>query len=188
MDAGVTVQLSAPIRPIRSIHVVTEGQTQTPAEDETRRLRAELESTRAQVEGRVRQLDEAAAQIRAFQEEHLQACRDQVIHLAVGIAERILAKQINSGEYDIERIVAEALEQAPTDRKIVVRLHPADLEALKQLVADGGTERLQHVEMVADPQLGRAECAVDTEQVTLEHRVEEHLRQIEQALKAGATP
>ncbi len=188
MGAGVTIQLSAPIRPIRSIHVVAEGQTQTPAEDEARRLRAELDSTRAQVQRMVRQLDEAAAQIRAFQEEQLHACRDQVIRLAVGIAERILLKQIASGEYDIERIVTETLAQAPTGRKIVVRLHPADLETLKQLVADGGTEALQHIEMVADPQLGRAECVVDNEQVTLEHRVDEHLRQIEQALKAGATP
>ena len=185
MAEPVTVQMNTPIR---SVHLVGGTEDAAVVIDEAAELRADMEQMRADVEQALSQLDQAVAAVRSFQEEQVRSCRDQIIHLAVGIAEKILLKEIASGQYDIERIVTTALEQAPPGQKVLLRLHPDDLQSLQKLTSEGRGAALQNIEMVADPQLGRAECAIDTEQVTIEHLVAKHLRQIDQALNGGGTP
>jgi len=192
MPELATIQLTAPIRSVALVQAAepaagSDGEASNA--DQVEQLRAELDIVRAQVGQAVRRLDQALAQVAAFQEEQVQSCGEQIVRLAIGIAERIVLKQIEAGQYDIAKIVGETLKHAPAGAKAVLRLHPEDLETLQELMRSGGpgdaAPGLEHVELTADGQLGRGECVVDTDSVCLERRVDEQLRQIEQALKQG---
>ncbi len=165
--------------PISSVIMVDEPQETTsadmPQEEEYR-----SEQNKQEFEGICLALNEAARQLNTSCEETFSSNREQIVRLSVQIAEKILLKEISSGKYDIEKIVAEALKTAPTQQDVVVRINPQDLQRYQQ----SGNDLLANVKLVADPGIGCAECVVETNKGMIEYFIDEHLRQVTEALEA----
>ena len=173
-----SAQISIDI-PISSVIMVDEPQETTsadlPQEKEGRSMRNEQE-----LEGICRALKEAVCQLNTSCEQTFSSNREQIVRLSVQIAEKILLKEISSGNYEIEKIVAEALKTAPTQQDVVVRINPQDLQRYHQ----SGNDLLANVKLVADPGIGCAECVVETNKGMIEYFINEHLRQVTEALEA----
>jgi flagellar biosynthesis/type III secretory pathway protein FliH len=127
-------------------------------------------------------LSKAAAELQRLQEELLGSHREPIVRLSIGIAEKILMKQIDMGQYDISRIIGEAMSIVPAQDQIVVRLNPIDLEIYDKSLQETGKTRPNHVTLKPDSNIDRAECVVESEQGLIEYRIAEHLRQIEEAM------
>ncbi len=110
--------------------------------------------------------------------------KEEIAKLSVEIARKILAQRIDKGDYDIEHIVKEAINNAPTSENLVVHVNPEDLALLK--LACGRTDRgdnLDGVKLFADTKIGRAECLVESPKGLIESRISEQLEQVANALK-----
>jgi type III secretion system HrpE/YscL family protein len=104
--------------------------------------------------------------------------------LAVRIAEKILGRELKSGDA-VNDVVAQALLHAGEPRDVVVRVNPADLEAVER-----GKPRLiervrsaRAVSFRPDETVGRGGCVVETELGVVDARLSTQLEAIERALK-----
>ena len=92
-------------------------------------------------------------------------------------------QKVQEGDYEIESIVKESLNNAPTRQDVVVHLNPEDLPRIQQLQADGADTALTGLKFVADANIGRAECTLETSKGIIESLIDAHLEQIAKALQ-----
>jgi flagellar assembly protein FliH len=126
-------------------------------------------------------LDAAAGQLKHLQENIIKEHKEQIAKLAVEIARKVLTQQIKEGDYKIEAIIQEALDNIPTLRDVVVHLNPEDF-AQCQMSESENEEIFKNVKLVSDPNVGKAECLVETPKGVIESVIEEHLENISKAL------
>ncbi len=133
-------------------------------------------------------LHQAAEQMQQSSLRLFASHREQLIRLSIEIAAKILAKDTQEQNYQIEDILRQALEGIPCDRPITVRLNPQDLQTCQQTVEKNDTAQLALLRMIPDPSVRPAECIIETEDGIIEWIVQEHLKRISDALLAGVQP
>jgi flagellar assembly protein FliH len=156
-----------------------DGQPHPPSEIPRERLekqQAELTQLLATVHG-------IADGLRKLHEETLASNRVEIARLAMEIARKILQSKIGKGDYEIQAILEEALKQAPTRQNIVVHLNPEDLPRCQQLQQETPQGPLAELELVADWNIGRGECLVETPKGVIRSFLEEHLDRIREAIE-----
>lgn len=106
------------------------------------------------------------------------------IHLAAAMARRVCRRELERQPEITLALVREALELAGTGGRIRVLLHPEDQAALgrqlSQVVAE--FSRLGKPEIVADPQISRGGCRVETDFGVIDQQFEAQLKRIEEEL------
>jgi len=148
--------------------------------------RRALEAERSALASACRALETAAARAADLMPDILAEAEDHLLDLAVEIARKVIAQAIEADRCRIEPIVREALARAPRQRDCVVHLHPDDLSVLTE--ADEPATDLAHLELKADPRLGRGECVVETAEGTVEARIEDRLAQVRAAMNPPESP
>jgi len=108
--------------------------------------------------------------------------REEIAKLSVEIARKILMQKVEEGDYEIESIVKEALKNAPTRQDVVVHLNPEDLVQYQKLQQDAGGGALAGIKFVSDPDIGRAECLLESPKGIIKSLIDEHLERIAKAL------
>ena len=101
--------------------------------------------------------------------------------LSTEIARKVIMRNINDGDYQIETIVAETLKNAPGVDDVVIRLNPQDLTECQNLQQDTASS-LAGVELLADPGIGRGECVLESPKGIIKSLIDEHLERIGNAL------
>jgi len=109
--------------------------------------------------------------------------KEEIAKLSVEIARKILAQQVQNGDYEIESIVKEALKNAPTRQDVVVHLNPEDHLLCQKAQQDEPNGSFAGIKFVSDQNIGRAECLLETPKGIIESLIEEHLERISKALK-----
>jgi flagellar biosynthesis/type III secretory pathway protein FliH len=117
-----------------------------------------------------------------FHNETLAEAKGEIAKLSVEIARKILVQKVQEGDYEIESIIKEALPTAPTHQDVVVHLNPEDLAQCEKALQDDSSGALTGIKLVPDPNIGRAECMLETPKGMVESLIEEHLEQIGKAL------
>jgi len=135
--------------------------------------RTNLEQVRAAMES-------AVDAIRALEAEALRGAESQLVTLALDIAGKVLAQDIEDGRYRIEPIVREALRSIPSRRDIVVRLNPQDLSRWQEA---GIAPFASGVKLVADPSVRKAECLVECAEAVVSATVAESLARAAEVMK-----
>ncbi|MHB0946579.1 MAG: FliH/SctL family protein [Sedimentisphaerales bacterium] len=110
--------------------------------------------------------------------------KEQVVELAVKIAEKIIAANVKEGNYNLASIITETLNYSPQGNDIVVLLNNEDLQRVSALQQQGDLWEFPGVQFKADPCLKKAECKVETPKGTVNYIIKEHLERINKALSA----
>lgn len=123
-------------------------------------------------------LVECVGQLQQLQQQIASQAEQQLVDLAVDIAQKFLCQEIQAERYDINPIVAEALEHLPVRQNVVVHLNPQDLAKcqLAQTKDDA-------VRFIADPGVAPAQCVLETPEGLVAHEVDMTLNDIRHALK-----
>ena len=108
--------------------------------------------------------------------------REEISKLSVEIARKILMQKVRDGDYEIESIVKEALKNTPTRQDLVVHLNPEDLAQCQKLQQTDASGTLAGIKFVADSNIGRAECLLETPKGVIESAINEKLEIIGKAL------
>ena len=109
--------------------------------------------------------------------------KKEIASLSVEIARKILIQKIENGDYKIESIVQEALNNSPTLQDLVVHLNPKDLAQCQKAQQDEPTGTFAGIKFVPDSKIGRAECLIESPQGIIESLINEQLDKISKALQ-----
>jgi len=167
VDAALETQ--APVA-----EVVTAQQTQ---------MLADLETQKETLQQTCQIMEAAASQLSQTCQDLFDDHKDQIAKLAVEIARTVLMQKVLEGAYDIEAIVKEALKHAPTQNDVTIRVNPKDLADCCAAQAGDSKETFGHLQFVADPDVGRAECVLESPKGIIQSMIDEHLLRIGEALK-----
>jgi flagellar assembly protein FliH len=106
------------------------------------------------------------------------------IHLAAAMASRVCRRELARQPEITLALVREALELAGTSNRIRVLLHPDDCAALGSQLSQVVEEfsRLGKPEILADAQISRGGCRVETDYGVIDQQFEAQLARIEEEL------
>jgi flagellar biosynthesis/type III secretory pathway protein FliH len=162
------------------------NETRAATDAQRVKLIEDLENQKAKVARICETLNTVLGKLNQFHDELLATHKEEIAKLSVEIARKVVMQKVQSGDYQIESIVQEALKRAPVHQDIVVHLHPDDLTQC-QKVLDSQPGALgadaAGIKFVPDSHIGRAECVLETPKGIVKSLLSEHLKQIDEALR-----
>jgi flagellar biosynthesis/type III secretory pathway protein FliH len=179
MSRTVTIQLRKPIVSACVVDKATACPEREGAEPEGLERR-EQKGGLVQV---CKALQEALGEVNEFRKNLFREHKEQIAKLSVEIARKILMQEVQDGNYKIESIVEKTLESASTHQDAVVHLNPEDFAQYEKLRESAPKSALADIKVVADPNVGRAECLLETPRGIVESFINEHLERIGEAFK-----
>ena len=187
MQTQVTIELPGPLlsaevsRPPRTL-TAPQGGTLDPRLDElARQLDLHVEAEHDRVARARAALEAAAVEFGNAQAEFFAQAEAQVVVLAVDIARKVLAQNVDAQAYGIEPIVSEALAGVQRCGKVIVHLNPADLARCRP-DAEGQTDPGAEVTFLADEAVGPAECRIETGEGEVVSTIDGRINDISKAL------
>jgi flagellar biosynthesis/type III secretory pathway protein FliH len=117
--------------------------------------------------------------------------KEEIAKLSVEIARKILMQKVQKGDYEIESVIEEVLKNAPTHQELVVHLNPEDLiqlqkrsgSDLKEILDGDKIGGIDNIKFASDPNIGRAECLLETHKGIVKSFINEHIERISEALE-----
>ncbi len=146
------------------------------------------EGARAAREELAQQLELAhaiAAQAVVDRRQLIAGAEPEIIHLAMHIARKIVAKEIAQDPDVLRGLVTRAMLKVAGNERMRLRLHPQTIETLGEYLSKVTARFAERgVEVVADPAVDPAGVIIDTRAGTVDGRVETQLQKIERTLLA----
>jgi flagellar biosynthesis/type III secretory pathway protein FliH len=118
-----------------------------------------------------------------LQSEQFARHKEDIANLAVEIARKILAYKVEHGDYEIQEIIKQALDDAPVAEDIVIRLNPQDYAQLEHLMKSPEINIAKGATFVSDVKIEPAQCVLETPKGIIESFIDQHLDKISEALK-----
>lgn len=129
-----------------------------------------------------------AVEVLRLQAERLaEQARADALEIGFFVARRVLQAELSTSPDALFALVRSALQRAGDSRKIQVRVHPQDAEALAPALAKGtlGVSAAT-VEIVRDAALSPGDCIVDTDFGKVDGRLDTRLDELHRAAVAAA--
>jgi flagellar biosynthesis/type III secretory pathway protein FliH len=188
MTQTLTVNLEKPITSAKFLDEFAGGQVpglgqansaanvvQIPAQD--------LEAQKNTFSQACQAMNGVVTKLNQFYEKMFAEQKEEIARLSVEIARKILMQKVEDGDYEIQSIIKEALNNAPTRQDIVVHLNPEDLAECQEVLQNEPDSTLADIKFVSDSNIGRAECLLESPKGIVESLINEHLDRISKALK-----
>lgn len=132
----------------------------------------------------LKQYQESVVRMNREYDELLGQAESQLLNLAVGVARKIIDKELMVNPRVMVDIVRRALAPMNRKRSIVLRINPADRAALNEHRADLLETMLAggNIVFMNDPNISRGGCMIETEHGTVDARLETQLSTLNQIL------
>ena len=172
------------------------ARAQAEADEILESARSEAESilARAKEEGYAQGRDQGASELVetvARASHRLQQIEGQLVpqikDLALGIAKKILGRELSTRPEAVVELVREALaEKARQRREISLRVHPEDLQIIRENRAEllEVLSRAQEISIREDPDVARFGVIIETDAGTIDAQLETQLDALEGVLKS----
>lgn len=182
MSQTLTVRLEKPIVSVKILDTPASNKQGSEGNNEQAGKAEDLEAKIAVFSQACQTVKDLATKLNQFYDKVFSEHKGEIAKLAVEIARKVLMHKVQKGDYEIESIVKEAIKNAPTHQDVVVHLNPEDLVQFQKVQQDdAGT--LAGIKFVADPNISRAECLLESPKGIIESSINEHLERIGKALE-----
>ncbi len=121
-----------------------------------------------------RELSEAVSQA---QREFFETIEGELIELVLALTKKVVYKEIASGE-TIQNLVKRALQLVGEEKRIVIRLHPEDLNVIKE----NGFQEENGLSLIPAVDIERGGCFVEAGKKVVDARLETRLEEMAEAL------
>jgi flagellar assembly protein FliH len=116
--------------------------------------------------------------------------RTDALEIGFLVARRILEMELTASAEPLVNLVRSAVRRLGESRRIVVHLSPADAQAMTAIIESRGAQAvaqasISRVEIVADASLGRGDCLVEGDLVTVDGRINARIEELRRVLEAG---
>ncbi|MEA3224307.1 MAG: FliH/SctL family protein [Planctomycetota bacterium] len=186
MSGTVTINLSKPVISVGILgeHPSSLVNEQVDAQDVAGQIHKEnLEAQKAIFLQACQTLNGVVDKLNNFYDQVFVGHSEEIAKLSVEIARKILMHKVENGDYKIESIVKEALENSPDRQDVVVHLHPDDIAQCQRAQQDEPGSALVGVKLVSDSNIGRAECLLESPKGIVKSLIDENLERIARALE-----
>lgn len=163
-------------------------------EEATESLIAEAESAAENIRseayraGRAEAENELLENLLAIKEKRariLSTVEEEILKLAVKLAEKIIGSEVKQDEATRTEIVLNALRQTRQQEMLTVRVNANDLPLLERMRAKiDNFGRAKFIDFIADQAVANGGCIIESSSGTIDARVETQLRILESALLA----
>jgi len=128
--------------------------------------------------------------LRATAEKLAAEARTDALEIGFLVARRILEMELSAGPEPLVNLVRSAVRRLGESRRIAVHLSPQDAGALSAVIESRGASAvaapaISRVEIVPDPSLGRGDCLVEGDLVTVDGRINARLEELRRVLESG---
>ena len=191
MSQTLTVNLNKPITSakfladyagVEGIQPPCSGIEESDAEA-VRILTQDLEAQKADFSQACRTLNGLITRLNQFYDKLYVEHREEIARLSVEIARKILMQKVENGDYEIESIIKEALNNTPGGQDVVVHLTPEDIEKCRKAQKDEPGGVLAGIKLMPDSSIGRAECLLETSKGIIKSMIDDNLERIGKALE-----
>jgi len=145
--------------------------------------RQDYEAQKAVFSQACQALDAVIARLNQFCDKIYAGHREEIARLSVEIARKILMQKVENGDYEIESIIKEALKNAPGSHDVIVHLNPEDIEKYQKAKQDEPGGVLAGIKLIPDPNIGRAECLLESPKGIIKSLIDDNLERIGKALE-----
>jgi len=190
MSQTVTVQFDKPIKSAKVLDGFADAagsQLSGPGRDDSganneQVLIQDLEAQKAAFLQACQILNDVIARLNQFCEKLYAGHGEEIARLSVEIARKILVQKVENGDYEIESIIKEALKNAQDIQDVKVHLNPEDLAKCRKAQKDRQGGVLAGIELISDPNVGRAECLLESPKGIIKSMIDDNLERIGKAL------
>lgn len=116
----------------------------------------------------------------------MESAEPELVRLAMSIAERVVHDQISADPNVVVENVRSALTRLVSREVVTLRVHPSDLETMRQhrdaIVAVSDVE---HLRIVEDQRVDRGGVVVETDAGTIDAKIATQLREARRAVRVG---
>lgn len=128
--------------------------------------------------------------LRATAERLAAEARTDALEIGFLVARRILEMELTASAEPLVNLVRSAVRRLGESRRIVIHLSPADAQAMTAILESRGAQAvaqasISRVEIVADASLGRGDCLVEGDLVTVDGRINARIEELRRVLEAG---
>jgi len=191
MPQTLTVNLNKPITSAKVLDDYAGGDVSElsgpdrgGSETETEQiLREDFEAQKAVFSEACQTLNGVIASLNQFCDKIYAEHRKEIARLSVEIARKILMQKVEKGDYEIESVIKEALKNAPGSQDVIVHLNPEDLEKCRKAQQDGQGSVLTGIKLIPDPNIGRAECLLESPKGIIKSLIDDSLERIGKAIE-----
>lgn len=186
MAQKLTLNLATPVSSVNIICDNNKGSSSGFSAEKIQAAKLEqemLKQANGSISDLCKTLENAITKINNLHEDIISAHNEEIAKFSIKIAEKILLSEIQAGHYDIEKIVQETLKTAPNPQEVTIRLNPDDLQKLQQTVDNNSIASFKNTKMIPDANIGRAQCIIETDKGIVRYFIDEHLKQIDKALR-----
>lgn len=115
----------------------------------------------------------------------IKTVEDEIVNLALEIAEKVIAEQVKLEPGIVTNIAKKALMVAAIHEHIQIRVNPEDLEVMRAskdnlMVTMDGIEK---IEVIADRRVRQGGCILETNAGNVDARIQSQLSEIQQSIK-----
>ncbi|NPV53695.1 MAG: hypothetical protein HPY71_09240 [Firmicutes bacterium] len=135
----------------------------------------------------IRLLGDARDALVALRRDVIRGAENDIVELAVGIAEKIVHREIEVDESVVLGMVKEALLHVRDSRAVRIRVSPWDVERvaafrddLVKMVSDAGD-----IEILQDPRVEQGGCIIETEFGMVDARIRRQFSEVKEVLQDG---
>jgi flagellar assembly protein FliH len=130
--------------------------------------------------------------LRATTERLAAEARTDALEIGFLVARRILEMELSASAEPLVNLVRSAVRRLGESRRIAIHLSPTDAQALSAVIESRGPQAvaqaaISRVEIVADASLGRGDCLVEGDLVTVDGRINARIEELRRVLEASAT-
>jgi flagellar assembly protein FliH len=160
------------------------------------------EATQRAAEAAIAEAEKLAAQftertaaavdvLRATAERLAAEARSDALEIGFLVARRILDMELTASPEPLVNLVRSAVKRLGESRKLTIHLSPADARAMNAVVEERGAQAVASativkVDIVADGSLGRGDCLVEGDLVTVDGRIGARMEELRRALDTAA--
>jgi len=146
-------------------------------------LKEDLEAQKAVFSQACQTLNGVIQKLNRFCDKLYAGHSEEIARLSVEIARKILMQKVENGDYEIGPIIEEALKNTSNIRDVVVHLNPEDIEKCRNAQESEPCGVLSGIKLVPDPNIGRAECLLESPKGIIKSMIDDSLERICKALE-----
>lgn len=129
--------------------------------------------------------------LRATAERLAAEARTDALEIGFLVARRILDMELTVGPEPLVNLVRSAVKRLGETRKVTIHMSPADARALNAVIEERGPQAvasaaIAKVDIVPDGSLGRGDCLVEGDLVTVDGRLSARIEELRRVLDAAA--
>jgi flagellar assembly protein FliH len=146
-----------------------------------------LERGTKKIEPFINSLKEAVIQLNAIWEETYRQIENEVVELALAIAQKVICREISTDKETVVCVAREALAKVDDPGKIKIKMNPSDLQfinetkyQLSNLTAD-----VNNVTFEAEENIQSGGCIIETELGEIDARIEKQLQAVKESFRSA---